>query len=129
MLPRNNSKENKAINEIPSFSNRKLTPAHPKLPSWSSPMLAKTDMLTKAMQRLGGSLLAPPLMKINIYNKPVLYNALCQCLPPRKTRTIHHVRIVPTLSLATKQSLSDSGIALLLVLHSRLQDTWVRKID
>jgi hypothetical protein len=51
------------------------------------------------------------------------------CLPPSKTRTIHHARIVPTLSLTTKQSLSDSGIALLLVLHSRLQDTRVGKID
>jgi hypothetical protein len=33
------------------------------------------------------------------------------------------------LGLTTKQSLSDSGIALLLVLHSRLQDTRVGKID
>ena len=51
-------------------------------------------------------------------------------LPSPVSRTVHHARIVvPTLSLSTKQSLSDSGIALLLVLHSRLQDTRVRKID
>jgi len=45
--------------------------------------------------------------------------------PPRLTEpsiaAIHHAGIgVPTLSLSTKQSLSDSGIALMLVLHSRL---------
>ena len=50
-------------------------------------------------------------------------------LPPRYTRAVHHALIVPTLSLTTKQSVSDSGIALLLVLHSRLQDTRVGKID
>lgn len=41
---------------------------------------------------------------------------------------IHHARIVPTLTL-TAIHLSDSGIALLLVLHSRVQDTWVGNIE
>jgi hypothetical protein len=48
-------------------------------------------------------------------------------------RVVHHAGVVvPTLRLTTEQSLSESGIALLLQmllrLHSRLQDTRVRKI-
>ena len=53
--------------------------------------------------------------------------------PRPVTRVVHHGGIgVPTLRLATEQSLSETGIALLLQmllgLHSRLQDTRVRKI-
>ena len=50
-------------------------------------------------------------------------------LPSIESAAMHHVLAVPTLCLSAKQSLSDSGIALLLVLlHSRLQDTRVYKI-
>lgn len=53
-------------------------------------------------------------------------------LPPSvigTSTTIHHVRVVPTLTLPSKQPLSDAGIgALLLVRQTRLQDTRVRKI-
>lgn len=42
---------------------------------------------------------------------------------------VHHAGVVPTLGLTAIQPLSDSGAgSLLLVLHSRLQDTRVRKI-
>lgn len=33
------------IHEIPSFPKVQMTPEHPKLPPWSSSMLAKTNML------------------------------------------------------------------------------------
>jgi hypothetical protein len=42
---------------------------------------------------------------------------------------VHHVGVVPTLALATKQSMAGSGIALRLVLHPCLKDTRVRKIN
>lgn len=50
-------------------------------------------------------------------------------LPPAKLVAVHHSGvIVPTLSLTPKTSLCDSGVALLLVLHSRLQYARVCKI-
>lgn len=42
---------------------------------------------------------------------------------------VHRVLIVPTLALTTEQPLSDSSIALGLVLHPCLKDTRVRKIN
>ncbi len=50
-------------------------------------------------------------------------------LPPCIIGVVHHVRVVPTLALTSKQSLADSGIALRLVLHPCLQDARVHKID
>lgn len=110
-----------------------VTPVHPKLPSWSYTMLAKTNMLlSEQMQRPDEGLANAIRNENHIYKThPDKRPPFQSYLPPGKpvVATIHHVRIVPTLSLTTKQSLSDSGIALLLVLHSRLQDTRVRKID
>ena len=51
-------------------------------------------------------------------------------LPPCEiVVVVHHVRIVPTLALTTKQPLAGSCVALRLMLHSCLQDTRVRKIN
>lgn len=62
---------------------------------------------------------------------PLLKCGAAPGLPPPVPLAVHHTRVVPTLRLASEQSLSDSSIALLLllVLHSRLQDTRVRKIN
>jgi hypothetical protein len=55
--------------------------------------------------------------------------------PGPVSRVVHHAGVgVPTLRLTTEQSLSESGIALLLLqmllrLHPRLQDARVRKIN
>ena len=50
-------------------------------------------------------------------------------LPPGIIGVVHHVGVVPTLALAPKQALAGPGIALRLVLHPRLQDARVHKID
>lgn len=48
--------------------------------------------------------------------------------PILRLRVVQHVGVVPTLGLASKQPRSDPGIALLMMLDSRLQDARVRKI-
>ena len=48
-------------------------------------------------------------------------------LPPAEPTAVHQARIVPTLTLTTKEPLPRGGAGLLV--HSRLQNTRVRKID
>jgi hypothetical protein len=93
------------------------------------------------------AMLAKPCMKPLCPFKRVLENSSCQdqtqtqiaptqitpprivVLPSRKA-AIHRILAVPTLALSPKQSLSHSGIALLLLKrHSCLKHIWVRKID
>jgi hypothetical protein len=86
------------------------------IPNFRTPPVVHENENDDVIERLSN--IQPPNLQLQEISK----------LPSPITGIIHHVGVVPTLTLTAKQTLSDSGAALRLVLHSRLQDTRVCKI-
>jgi hypothetical protein len=84
------------------------------------PQTSKRVMKTKRKELIMQRAVCPNSQKENQKVLPQL--------PPGISGIVHHVGVVPTLALTTKQSMARSGIALRLMLHPGLKDTRVRKI-